>query len=140
MKTLFLSFLITILFGQYSKGQSVDFEFNESIAIKYAIIAMEEYEIETSQEKRDFRELYDINNPLLYGRLLNDCKNHQQRVVLVTFNRFDGKSSASVYMFYSKDNFFTSFLDRNYSISSGIENIDGFKQYDLSEFLFGCGL
>lgn len=136
MKTFSMIILLTFVFSMSLIGQSEMFEFDKKIASKYAITAMEEYEAHNSNIQRNFKQDYKISNPLFYSRYLEDCDGINQKVVLVSFEQQDGNGSASIYMVFSKDDYFERFLDRHYSTHSAKDEIKGFKEHDYD--LFGC--
>ncbi len=139
MKIAIATLLLTLVFGSSAYSQEPEFEYDENILTKYAILAMEEYNNKNSRQRRDIVNEFDIENPVTFGRTLKDCEGNPTNVVVVAFNDLKGSGCAAVYMNYNKDNYFSNFLNRAYVYESAEKTVTGFINNDLSDFLFGCG-
>ncbi len=143
--------ILILLIGIFSStvimtgSEENNIEFDKKFASKYAIIALKEYYSNSQQIKSNFRSDYKTMNPIITYRKLKDCQGIERDVVLVTFERIKRKGSASVYMKY-QDGFLVSILNRSFSSVNPNSTIEQFKQlkqyknYDIAEFLFGCGV
>jgi hypothetical protein len=112
------------------------FEYNQEILIKYAVLGMEEYF--SSDSSKIFKKEFDIDNPFIVGKIVDDCKGKKHKVVLVSFNNRKGKGNASVYMVYSNDSFFDTILNRGTSIQTAKKEIKYFRNNDYTDLLFSC--
>lgn len=128
--------LILLCFVFSSKISSQNFKFNKQIIIKYAILGMEEYYNDIYEFKKNF----NIDKPLVYAKYTKDCNGKKRKIILVSFNSIKGKSNASVFLEYSKDNYFEKILSRGTSVENAKDAIDSFKKYNYTDEIFGCGI
>jgi hypothetical protein len=137
-----VKFIILIIFTVLSShlfGQKNGFDYNEEIFVKYAIVAMQEYYLE-SDVKSSFNENFDTMNYLTHGKTLKDCNGKKRKVVLVAFKSKTGSYHASVYMILNDDNFFDSIIDRGISLVTPESEIESFKKNADGQTLFQCGI
>ena len=132
--------IIIILGSLNIFSQDGTFEYNNQIITKYSIIALEEYNANTPKASNNLERDYNLKKSTSYGRLVTDCEGNMVQVIMVVFPHIKGKGSAEVHLTYSKDKFIGEILNRGYSIQSANKAIEGFKESDFGEFLFGCGL
>lgn len=87
--------------ARFGVKPTVTFEFNRTIAVKYAIVALEE--LDAKEHRNDFGD-YDPNAPLLASMPSRDCEKIERNVVLVVFaHRKFPDRFAYVYLIQDKD-------------------------------------
>jgi len=91
MKTLILTFFLIINFSSYS--QKKEFNYDESILLKYTILGIKEYDLSTSN-KSEFSKYYDTTNYLTLGRSIKDCEGISRKIVIYVFKSKVGKYNA----------------------------------------------
>lgn len=132
---------IIVLLGTLNLfGQDGTFQYDNQIIVKYAITALEEFNAHITGTSKELKSEYELDNSTSYGRIMKDCEGEKVRVVMVVFPSKNEDGHASVSLTYSEDNQFGMILNREYSIQTGEEAIEGFKNSDFGDFLFGCGL
>ena len=140
MKSSIIKTIILLIFtNSFLYGQESEFEYNEDIMVRYAILAMEERNIRLSKQS-EFSKNFDTVNYLTIGKVLKDCEGNDKKVILVIFDGKKRKSNASVYMIYSRYNTFDTFLRTGSSIQSAKSEFCGFWNMEDGEDLFNCGI
>jgi hypothetical protein len=106
-----------------SVQETHQFTFNREIAIKFAVIALEEFDA-----KRPFKTLtgYNTNRAVLNSILSQDCDRTKRRVILVCFPAIEKKGYAFVHLILDKDGYL-SIYGRGYSNQPFDELLDELK-------------
>lgn len=100
------------------------FTFNREIAIKFAVIALEELD-SNSLIKAELMG-FDTNRPILNSTLSEDCSGTKRKVILVCFPAIQKKGHAFVHLILNKDGYL-SIHRRGYSNQPIEELLDQVK-------------
>ncbi|WP_018249638.1 hypothetical protein [Orenia marismortui] len=111
-----------------NRGQSANFKFDDEIAVKYAVIALEEFDQVSNSDRM---ENFDLTRPTVHSVLANNKDDQNRKVVLVVFpHKTKNNHLAMVYLLLDQDGYFK-LKERGYTTAKSEELI---KRVDQEDF------
>jgi hypothetical protein len=106
---------------QITEHQPLQFDFNQQIAVKYAIVALKEFDQNTNQQEQ--LNNFNTKNPVVSSVIYEDQNHNEKRIVLVMFKHLNKEEHyAATRLLLNQDKYFD-IKSRGYHVSDSIKKL-----------------